>query len=187
MRLRTIALLVCLLAASAFGQRDLGTIAGTVTDPQGALVPDARITITEEATGLKYDLTSNSAGEFVRPALKPGTYTVVAEATGFRRVEQRNVQVTGGDRVAVPLRLAVGDVSQSVEVSSTAPLLQTESTRLGTNLDSKSVSDLPLSGQRNAAYLARLSPNVVPAEPGARDAAGGGFSANGVRSNGQNN
>ena len=187
MRLRTIALLVCLLAASAFGQRDLGTIAGTVTDPQGALVPDARITITEEATGLKYDLTSNSAGEFVRPALKPGTYTVVAEATGFRRVEQRNVQVTGGDRVAVPLTLAVGDVSQSVEVSSTAPLLQTESTRLGTNLDSKSVSDLPLSGQRNAAYLARLSPNVVPAEPGARDAAGGGFSANGVRSNGQNN
>ena len=96
MRLRTVSLLVCLLAASAFGQRDLGTIAGTVTDPQGAVVPAAKITITEEATGLNYELTSNSAGEFVRPALKPGTYTVVAEATGFRRVEQRNVQVTGG-------------------------------------------------------------------------------------------
>src|SRR5581483_4046837 len=73
------------------------------------------------------------------------------------------------------------------EVAAAAPLLQTESTQVGANINSKTLTDVPLGGQRNFAYLARLSPGVVPAEPGARDAANGGFSANGVRSNGQNN
>ncbi len=181
------AMLLFVFAAFVFGQRDLGTIAGSVTDPQGAVVPNAKVTITEAATGLKYELATNSAGEFVRPALKPGIYSVTAEAPGFRRVQQDNVQLVGGDRVAVPLTLAVGDVNQSIEVSAAAPILQTESTKIGANLDSKSVADIPLGGQRNITYLARLSPGVVPAEQGARDGANGGFSANGVRSNGQNN
>ena len=181
--------LAVLLTASVctFGQRDLGTITGTVTDPQGAAVPVAKITITEDATGLSYEVVTSSSGDYTRPALKPGTYTVTAEAPGFRRVQQRNVTVSGGDRVGVPIVLPVGDVSQSVEVSAEAPLLQTESTTLGANLTSKAVSELPLGGQRTFTFLARLSPGVVPAEPGARDAVGGGFSANGVRSNGQNN
>jgi hypothetical protein len=183
---RTIALslFACL---SIFGQRDLGTITGTVTDPQGAAIPGAKITITEDATGLVYNVEASAAGDFVRPALKPGTYTVTAEAPGFRRVAQKNVVISGGDRVGVPLSLPVGDVTQSIEVSASAPLLQTESTTLGQDLNSRSVSQLPLGGQRTFTFLARLSPGVVPAEPGARDAVGGGFSANGVRSNGQNN
>jgi hypothetical protein len=183
---RTIALslFACL---STFGQRDLGTITGTVTDPQGAAIPGAKITITEDATGLVYNVEASAAGDFVRPALKPGTYTVTAEAPGFRRVAQKNVVISGGDRVGVPLSLPVGDVTQSIEVSASAPLLQTESTTLGQDLNSRSVSQLPLGGQRTFTFLARLSPGVVPAEPGARDAVGGGFSANGVRSNGQNN
>ncbi len=72
-------------------------------------------------------------------------------------------------------------------MAASAPQLQTESTQVGAALDSKTVTDVPLGGTRNLTYLARLSPGVVPAEPGARDAANGGFSANGVRSNGQNN
>ena len=176
-----------LLTIGAFAQRDLGTITGTVTDAQGAAVPNAKVTIVEDATNLSYALTTNETGEYTRPALKPGTYTVNAEAPGFRRVAQQNVIVSGGDRVGVPLVLSVGDISQSVEVSAVAPLLQTEDTTLGANLNSKSVSELPLGGQRTFTFLARLSPGVVPAEPGARDAVGGGFSANGVRSNGQNN
>jgi hypothetical protein len=112
---------------------------------------------------------------------------VTAEAPGFRRVAQQNVVLVGGDRVGVPLTLAVGNVSESVEVSAQAAILQTESTVLGADLNSKAISQMPLTGQRIFAYLARLSPGVVAAEPGARDAVGGGFSANGVRSNGQNN
>jgi Carboxypeptidase regulatory-like domain len=176
-----------ILAVSAFAQRDLGTIVGTVVDPQGGVIPDVKITITEDATGLTYETRTTTTGEFVRPALKPGIYTVTAEAQGFRRVAQKNVVLVGGDRVAVPISLPVGDVSASVEVSAQAPMLQTESTTLGADLDRKTLAELPLGGQRTFTFMARLAPGVLQAEPGARDAVGGGFSANGVRSNGQNN
>jgi hypothetical protein len=176
-----------LFASCLFAQRDLGTIAGTVTDPQGGVVPNAKVTIREDATGLSYDLTTNESGEFVRPALKPGTYSVTVEASGFRRAQQQNVVIVGGDRVAVPITLTVGNITETVEVTSQAPLLQTETTTLGASLGKKAVSELPLGGQRTFSFLARLSPGVLTAEQGARDAVGGGFSANGVRSNGQNN
>lgn len=176
-----------LFVGCLFAQRDLGTIAGTVTDPQGGVVPNAKVTIREDATGLSYDLTTNESGEFVRPALKPGTYSISVEASGFRRAQQQNVVIVGGDRVAVPITLTVGNITETVEVTSQAPLLQTETTTLGAALGNKAVSELPLGGQRTFSFLARLSPGVLTAEQGARDAVGGGFSANGVRSNGQNN
>ncbi len=176
-----------LFAAFAFAQRDLGTIVGTITDPQGGVIPNAKITITEDATGLSYEVVSGISGDFTRPALKAGTYTVTAEAPGFRRVAQKNIVLVGGDRVGVPITLTVGNITESIEVSAQAPILQTESGTLGADLNAKAISQMPLTGQRVFAYLARLSPGVVPAENGARDAVGGGFSANGVRSNGQNN
>ena len=85
------------------------------------------------------------------------------------------------------ITLTIGDVGQTVEVTGAAALLQTESTQVGASMNSKTLTDVPLGGQRNFAYLARLSPGVLPAEPGARDSANGGFSAGGVRGNGQNN
>ena len=78
-------------------------------------------------------------------------------------------------------------LAETVEVTAAAPLLQTESPALAQNLTSAQVSELPLGGQRVFTYLARLTPAVVPAENGARDSNGGGFSANGVRSTGENN
>jgi hypothetical protein len=176
-----------LFAAVAFAQRDLGTVAGTVTDQTGAAIPNAKVTITAVATNESFVVTTGSAGEYVRPALQPGVYTISAEAKGFRRVAQENVVVTSGDRIGVPLTLQVGDVNESIEVTANAPLLQTENTSQGANLDSAEVSQLPMGGQRVFSYLARLSPGVLVAEPGARDAQNGGFSANGVRSTGENN
>src|SRR5439155_8828910 len=75
----------------------------------------------------------------------------------------------------------------TIDVTESAPLLQTESTVIGKNINSRQASELPIGGTRKFTFLARLSPGVLPAEQGARDSAGGGFSANGVRSNGQNN
>src|SRR5437762_4160970 len=138
LRLRNCLLLAILCSSMALAQRDLGTIIGTITDPQGAAVPNAKVTITEDATGLTYEITSSGEGEFIRPLLKPGTYTVTAEAAGFRRVAQQNVVLVGGDRVGVPLTLTVGDISQAIEISAQAPVLQTESTTLGATLDRKS-------------------------------------------------
>jgi hypothetical protein len=179
-------LALCVIQA-AFGQRDFATLVGTVTDASGSALPNAKVVIIEDATGLRYEVTTNGSGEYIRPALKPGIYSVEVEATGFKKGVQHGFNLTSGDRTAINVQLTLGDMSQSVEISAAAPLLQTESTIIGQDLGAKQVSELPLGGQRTFTYLARLSPGVVPAEPGARDAAGGGFSANGVRSNGQNN
>ncbi|HXB73910.1 MAG TPA: TonB-dependent receptor [Candidatus Acidoferrales bacterium] len=182
-----ISFLILFCACAVFAQRDLSTLAGTVNDTSGGVVANAAVKITELATGLSYDTVSNTAGEFVRPALKPSTYSVEVSAPGFKKSEQKGIILTAGERTGIVITLTVGDVGQTVEVTASAPILQTESTQVGANLNTKTMTDIPLGGQRNFAYLARLSPGVVPAEPGARDSANGGFSANGVRSNGQNN
>ncbi|MEI9974895.1 MAG: hypothetical protein WDO73_24280 [Ignavibacteriota bacterium] len=108
-------------------------------------------------------------------------------AQGFKTSEQKDVVLSAGERQGITIALTVGSIDQTVNVAAQAELLQTESTQVGAALDTKTVGDVPLGGTRNLTYLARLSPGVLPAEPGARDAANGGFSANGVRSNGQNN
>ncbi|MFN3324773.1 MAG: TonB-dependent receptor domain-containing protein [Bryobacteraceae bacterium] len=172
---------------AALGQRDLGTILGVVTDNSGAVIPGARVTLINDETGVRTSLETNDAGYYLRPAMQPGQYSVEVEATGFKKAIQRSVRISAGDRVQVNLSLEVGEITQSIEVSSAPPALQTESTIIGATLQARQTSELPLGGQRKFAFLARLSPGVVPGEPGARDAAGGAFSANGVRSNGQNN
>ncbi|MDQ6664154.1 MAG: TonB-dependent receptor, partial [Acidobacteriota bacterium] len=150
-------------------------------------MPAAQVVITEQGTGQVYELTTNSAGEFTRPALKPSTYDVIVTATGFKKAERKDIVLNSGERTGVNISLTIGDIGQTVEISASTPLLQTESTQVGASINSKTLSDVPLGGQRNFAYLARLSPGVVPAENGARDANNGGMSANGVRANGQNN
>ena len=182
-----IASLILVGAGTLFAQRDLATLAGTITDSSGAVITNAKVTITEVATGVSYVMTTNNLGEFVRPALKAATYDISVSAPGFKTSEQKGVILQVGERTGVTIALTVGEISQTVDVSASAAVLQTESTQVGAALDTKTVADIPLGGQRNLTYLARLSPGVVPAEPGARDSANGGFSANGVRSNGQNN
>jgi hypothetical protein len=175
------------VAMLAYGQRDLGTITGTISDQQGAAVPNAKVTIKDTATGVTYETVTNDTGNFTRPALNPSTYTVIVEAAGFEKTQQANILVNPGEPVAVNLSLKVGSATLTVEVTATAALLQTESPAISENLSSAQVSELPLGGQRVFTYLARLTPGVVPAESGARDSNGGGFSANGVRSTGENN
>src|SRR5262249_14884857 len=140
------ALLPLVFVACLFAQRDLGTITGTITDPQGSGVPSARVSILEDATGLTYNVVTNETGEFVRPLLKPGTYTVTVEAAGFRKATQKNIIVTAGDRIGVNIGLQLGDITQTVEVAAAAPLLQTESAAQGANVNMQAVTQLPLGG-----------------------------------------
>ena len=171
------------LDVCAFAQRDLGTITGTITDPQGGVLPSVKVTIVETATGVKYETATGATGVFVRPTLPVGTYSVTVEASGFRRTTRVGVVLTGGERVGVDLQLQIGDVSQTVEVSATAaPLLQSESVIVGAALEHRMFAELPLGSQRTFTFLAQLTPGVLPAESGARDANGGGFAANGVSS-----
>src|ERR1700719_2529028 len=114
-----------LLSTVALAQRDLGTITGSVVDAQGAAVPNAKVTITNEATGVSYDTVTTDAGAYTRPAVNPGSYTVKATAPGFQVAEQKGIIVNPGAPVSVNLTLAVGNASQTVEVTAAAPLLQT--------------------------------------------------------------
>ena len=176
-----------LVAVPAMAQRDMGTLLGGVTDPSGAAIPGATITISEEATGVTDEVESDVVGNFIRPLIKPGSYTISCESPGFKRSVQTGVVLQSGGRVQANFILEIGEVTETIEVSAAPPALQTETTQMGGTLANRQTSELPLGGQRRFAFLARTVPAVVPAEPGARDAAGGGFSANGVRSNGQNN
>lgn len=187
LRCTALAVFAFLSLTSLMAQRDMGTLLGTVTDASGAVIPGATITITEDATGLQYTLQSDDAGNYIRPLLKPGDYTISAEADGFKKSVQTGITLQSQARVQANFIMELGQVTETIEVTAQPPALQTESTQMGGTLESKQTSELPLGGQRRFAFLARTVPAVVPAEPGARDSAGGGFSANGVRSNGQNN
>ena len=85
--------MLLLFASVLFGQRDLGTLTGTITDSSGAAVPNAKITIFEDATGQSSDAISGDSGSFTRPALRPGTYTLSVEAAGFQKAQQKGVIV----------------------------------------------------------------------------------------------
>src|SRR6266496_2632739 len=105
-----LALLSALLLSCAFAQRDLSTLAGTVTDTSGGVVVNAAVKIVDESTGLNYETLTNSSGEFVRPALRPSRYTVTVTAPGFKKAEQKDVLLTAGERTGVSFTLTVGDV-----------------------------------------------------------------------------
>lgn len=137
----------------ALAQRDLGSITGTVSDPQGAAVPNAKVTITNDATGVAYTLTTNEAGSYTQPTLNPGNYTVIVEAPGFQKAQQKGILVNPGQPTAVNLTLQVGEASQTVEVTAAAPLLQTETPAIGANLNAQQVDNLPLGGQRTFTFL----------------------------------
>jgi outer membrane receptor protein involved in Fe transport len=186
-KLVRIGILFVSFLGSAWAQRDLATLTGTVTDSTGSVVPGAKVTMTEVATGLAYSVTTEQTGTYVRPALKPGIYNVEVEAQGFKKALQKDVLLTAGERVGVSITLEVGDTTQSVDVLAEAAMLQTESTSIGQGLNSRSVADLPLGGQRKVAFLARLSVGVVVDEAGIPGAVGGGFSAAGVPSMGTSN
>src|SRR6185436_14467786 len=112
---RRLVLSLLLSSVCAFAQRDLSTLAGTVTDTSGGVVANAVVKITDLATGLVYETVTNGSGEFVRPALKPAVYTVSVTAPGFKRAEQKDIQLTAGERTGISITLAVGDVGQTVE------------------------------------------------------------------------
>lgn len=144
-------------------QTELGTIAGTVTDPKGAAVPNAEVIVTHVATAITNKATTNGSGEFVVPNLVPGEYSVSVSATGFKTTEQKGIQLQVGGRVAVPLSLEVGQVAERVEVTGQAPLIQSETTEVDTLITRRDVTDLPLNGRT----VFQLAPLVAGATTGA--------------------
>ena len=174
-------LLVLALGGSAWAQKDTGSIVGTVKDSTGALIPDAKITVTETERGTTFVTSSDGSGEYVASPLNVGRYKVTVEKQGFKTAVAGPIELNVQQRAVVNVTLQVGEMLQRVEVTTASPLLETETSELGQVVDNRQVVNLPLNG-RNFAQLALLSAGTTPSEPGARDEGGYGFSANGGRS-----
>ena len=107
-----LALLACVFTCAVYAQRDLATLVGTVSDPSGGVVANAKVTLTETGTGQVYAFLTSSTGEFVRPALKPSVYSVSVSAPGFRTAEQKDILLRAGERTGVNITLTFGDVGR---------------------------------------------------------------------------
>ncbi len=142
-------LVLCVAAVFTFGsllwaQIDQGAIRGTVHDPSGAVVPGAKVTLTNEDTGLALDTSTSNDGSYSFSPIKIGTYTVAVAKPGFQTVSQPHVAVHVNEQVKADFSLTPGQVSQTVEVTSALPVLQTQSSTVGQDITQQQVNDLPL-------------------------------------------
>ncbi len=159
---------VCLAALLAAGllcaQSANGEINGSVTDSSGAVVAGATVTLTNPGTGLRRVQTTNSEGLYGFAALQPGSYNMRAEMTGFQAQVRNDVILQVGQAAKIDFPLSVGNVSEVVEVTGGAPVLETESTSVGTVIENKRIVELPLNG-RNYLQLASLIPGATTNGP----------------------
>ncbi|MBZ5605954.1 MAG: carboxypeptidase regulatory-like domain-containing protein, partial [Acidobacteriia bacterium] len=155
-----------------------GSIAGTVKDATGAVVPSVKLTLTSTATNAQLTTTTNPSGEFQFPQLAPATYTLVAEATGFKKINVSSVLVQVDQITHLELTLEVGTLTESVQVESAAPLLENDKSTLSSVVDSRNIGNMPLNA-RQFMDLALLTPGTQPAATGTQ---GGGFNVAGARS-----
>jgi len=168
----TLAMLSSLLLAQTYQ----GRIVGSVTDSSGAVVSGAKVTITNIGTNVARSLTTNEAGEYSAPSLEPGKYAITVEAAGFRKLEQKSVELEVAKSLRIDLQLVAGAVSETVEVTSEAPLVNTSNAILESTFTNNSIVQLPLQG--------RDFQNLVALNPGVERKPGGGFqsiTANGNR------
>ncbi|MGH9898175.1 MAG: carboxypeptidase-like regulatory domain-containing protein, partial [Pyrinomonadaceae bacterium] len=145
------------------GQAAKAELTGDIRDQNGALVALAKVTLTDVATDQTFSASSN-AGNYTITNLRPGVYTVVVEANGFKQSVREGVRLTTGERVRVDVALEAGGVSETVTVNQDASLLRTESGSLGQVIRNRKIVDIPLNG-RNFLSLVTLSAGVAQPPP----------------------
>lgn len=149
-----------LLAPVASAQEFRGTFSGKIVDASGAVVPNANIIVTEISTGTVNKTVSDASGQYVIPFLLPGTYRIEAQAPGFQTTVRNSVALQAQEHPIIDLSLAVGAETQTVTVSSSAPLIDQANASVGQVISTQSVANLPLNG-RTPAVLTELSVGVI--------------------------
>jgi Carboxypeptidase regulatory-like domain len=144
MRFVATVLLLCLLAFSAFGQSDRGTITGTIADPAGAVVPNAPVEAKNVDTGAVYQAGASATGNFTLAQLPTGTYQLSVTVPGFKKYVRQNIVLQVTQTVRIDVTLEVGATSDSVTVSDVSPLLKTESGELSHNVTTNTLNSLPV-------------------------------------------
>src|SRR5579872_4054541 len=126
----------------------VGSVSGTVKDSSGAVVPGVKLVLTNAATNAQLTATSNPQGEFQFLQLPPASYTLVAESTGFKKTTVTSVLVQVDQITHLELILEVGNVTESVQVESVAPLLENDKSTLSSVVDSNNIGSMPLNGRQ---------------------------------------
>jgi hypothetical protein len=153
---------VTLIATPLFAQKITGTISGVVSDPTGAVVPQATVTITNTETGLVRTVTTNEIGEYTAPDLPNGNYRIIVKQASFKETVTSNVELHVASTALVNIQLQMGNTSEQVMVEANAIQVQIDSAQLGEVVLAGQVSDLPLNG-RNFVALTQLQPGVAAA------------------------
>jgi Carboxypeptidase regulatory-like domain len=163
----TLCLLLMCLAPTASAQVTTADLVGTVRDSSNAVIAGAKVTLTNDATNVSRSTTSDQSGYYNFIGLQPGNYTLTVEQQGFKKLQRSGVELQVNQRAQVDLELQVGAVGETVQITETAPLLESQSSVLGSVIQERQVQDLPLNG-RNFVQLAVLSPGVSGAGTGMR-------------------
>jgi len=162
-----------------YSQVDAGAIRGTVTDPSGAVVVGAKVTLIDENTGFAVETNSSQDGNYSFSPVKVGRYSLSVEFANFKKAEQKHLNIDVQQIVRANFTLTAGSIAETVEVFATTPLLQTEDASVGTVATSEQINDLPLNG-RNYTFLAQLGPGVSSLNPTRGLDTTGSFVANGL-------
>lgn len=159
-RFAMISLVVLLCTLTAIAQVQNGQFSGTVTDPTGAAVPNAKITITNHATNLSVTTTTNQSGGYDAKELPVGTYTVKIEAAGFKTFTDVGLSLNAGTISHVDAKMILGQAREIVEVTGQEVAVNTEDSKLATTVTSQQIANLPLNG-RNVYDLMQMAPGAV--------------------------
>src|SRR5882724_9756491 len=143
-RMCSLFLVTLLSGGPVFSQAVNATILGTVTDIGGGVVANARVTIIETKTGVSHTGTANESGNYTFPDLPPGLYTVTAEQSGFKKESRRDIDLVVNSTARIDLQLQPGSVSETVEVSGTPPLLQSDRVDISRTFEADIIEELPL-------------------------------------------
>src|SRR5712692_1932507 len=173
--------LVCLCGASQFwGQGTTSRVVGVVSDPTGAAVPNAKVTLTNQATGVSFTTTTTDSGTYVFEAVQVGSYSVTVETQGFKKFVSPDNRVGIGKPTTVNIALEIGAVTETVTVSGAAELVQTSTSgNFGDTVEQRVIQDLPIVGTRGRNPL-----DLVLSKPGVNqtpDMTGGGVNVHGAR------
>ncbi len=178
------AFVVLVGATELLAQGTTGTITGVVTDPSGAVVPNASVTVLNQGTGTDFNLTTNRAGVYSVTSLLPGKYTVTVAARGFKTYVNRDLTLTVNQVLGIDVVLEIGAETQTITVEAAAPLVNTEEGRVSALVSSSEVQNMPLNG-RNIYQLMQLAPGAINSTDINLETSNGGSqtNVNGARAN----
>jgi len=173
-------LLAFILPAMLFAQGYFGTVSGVLTDPSGAVIQGAKVTLQDEQKGYKFAATSDSDGRYLFASIPPGTYSVTAEMQGFEKTVRTHIKLNVSENPTANLTMKIAGAAQTVEVQAQSSTIATEDAVTGQVIDRRLINDLPLI-DRNVTELTFLTPGVTDVDDQCHNCGSTNFASNGSR------